>query len=171
MIATTPIRIKKHGRPKSKDELRTLTIIDAAIKNDGSPTATAKMLGITKQAADKHLDKPEIRNAVLNARAKALQAAQISRNRVYRRVAQGLDAVEVAGRVDYKERRESSKLCLQLLGDLQDGSQSDPMRPMVVMPVVVIDGNPLNYNFFGGNGKNSAAGCPTIDVPSPGDTI
>lgn len=93
-------------------------LIKLAVKHDGNRRKIAKIVGASPQAiSDRFKKNPEIETAVLNAREQALKNAGITRELVYRTVKKGLYA-KSGKNVDYRERRESAKLCLQLHRDL-----------------------------------------------------
>lgn len=107
------------------------------LKHDGNMSKAAKAMGVTKQAIANRLRKnPKIKQKLLNAREQALKQAGITRVKVYKTVAQGLKAERTVSvfnddhdgkgspyvqvtEIDYRERRESAKLCLQLFRDLE----------------------------------------------------
>lgn len=144
---------RKNGRPKAENALSKKLIKAEAVKSDGSPTALARALNISPQSAHKHLQKPEIKKAVLSEREAALRRAGITRLRVYRTIGEGLDATKIVGYdevkkepivvTDFKERRETGKLCAQLFGDLSpDNSGNLPPAPFLIFlppPKEVID--------------------------------
>lgn len=144
---------RKNGRPKALEARSKKLIKVTAVKTDGSPTAMAKTLNISPAAAQKHLNKPEIKKAVLSARELALKQAGITRLRVYKAIGAGLDATKVIGYdqiekkpilvTDYKERRETGKLCAQLFQDLMpDNANTLPPQPFLIFlppPREVID--------------------------------
>jgi hypothetical protein len=126
--------------------------IVSGIKNDGRVSAVSKELGVSYMAAKKNLAKPDIQFAITKAQQAALKKAEISRTRVYKRAAEGLDAVKYVGMdgrevVDFKERRESARFCCELMGDLPraiKGNNDGEGGTVVIMPTVLIDGKPLD---------------------------
>lgn len=146
---------RKNGRPKKGGEVQKKFLMVAAVKHDGKAKEIAKTLGISRQAVCKHLKKPEIKSLVEDSRALALKKAKISRARAYKKIAEGMEAMAISsyeGNVyiskkvpDYKERREHTKIALQLLGDLDSKENSQP--PVVInMPVITVDGRPLKFD-------------------------
>lgn len=104
--------------------------LELAIKHDGQPAAIAKEAGLSRQSVDQRIrNNPHIKAKVLTVREEALKAAKVSRIKVYRKLAQGLDA-KIINTVDglsiktnipdQKEIRETSKIFLQLMGDLKE---------------------------------------------------
>jgi len=131
---------KKGGRPKKENSLPKILIQSEAVKADGSPTKMADALGITPQSAEHHLNKPEIQELIEDARSKALKKAGITREKAYKRLAEGMDAnatttyegeiIESKNVPDYKERRENTKIALMLIGDL-DAQKNPPPPPNI----------------------------------------
>ena len=126
-----------------------------AVKADGSPTKMAKALGVTPQTAQHHLQKPKIQNAIMAARKRALKAAGITREKAYGRIADGMNANVVAiyegwaaesNAPDYKERREATKLALQLLGDLDKDGEGNEGAVIINMPSIFIDNVEVKFD-------------------------
>ena len=108
---------------------------------------------MTKQAVSRRLiENPELKKKILSARENAMKRACITRSRVYTKVAEGLDAVVVKSLAvdgefsdngkqvyveqavtDFKERRESAKMCLQLFQDLGQDAMDLP-KPAPIEP-------------------------------------
>ncbi len=109
----------------------------AVLRHGGNQAKAAKELGITKQSVSRRLiEHPELKKRILTARENAMKHAGISRSRVYATVSAGLEATKTVSvedntddsepgdriqitETDFKERRESAKMCLQLFRDLE----------------------------------------------------
>lgn len=100
----------------------------ALIKYDGNSNKAAKEVGITRRSVSRRISRnPDMKQEVLTAREQALHKAKVTRELVYKRIREGLDATVVAiyeGEViesdapDQKERREYAKMALNLFRDL-----------------------------------------------------
>lgn len=98
------------------------------IKTDGNVKEAAKKIGVSPQAIYERLDRdPKIKERVESAKELAMRKAGLTRVKVYKVIADGLNAKALTsfeGKIyeskfaDYKERRESAKLSVQLFGDL-----------------------------------------------------
>lgn len=168
-------RRKKTGRPKASEQVNNNLIKSKAIEHDGSPTAVANALGISPATACKRIkNNKDIQQTLQRIRAKCLRKSGASLLKTYKRVAEGLDATKtISANViapdgegmadahsmtkdfidvpDFKERRESSKLCLQLHGHLNDDKDKDKdsLAPPVMMPLILINNQTINYDFVG----------------------
>lgn len=148
--------MRDRGRPKPGTGISKKLLQTAAIKADGSPSIMAKELGITHQTASKHLQKPNLKKAVLSAREKALAKAQISREHIYKRLKEGTDAKLITVRwdgvakksmmPDYKERRENVKIALQLFDDLKKDGEGGEGTIINIMPAILVDGKELKFD-------------------------
>lgn len=160
--------MKKRPPPKKKC-IKKADVVKSAVKHDGSLKLMAKELGVAKQTVYYHLQKPEIKEAVNRLKDIAMEKAGITRAKVYQKVCEGLDATKVISSnviaqdgegmkdansmtkdfievPDFKERRESAKICLQLFGDLNnDADEGASGKTFINMPVIVLDGKPLNF--------------------------
>lgn len=112
----------------------------AIIKHGGNQHKAAKELGMSQPSISTRLTRnPELKQKILNAREKAMQRAGMTRSKVYETAVEGLKANVVSSfegqaiesdAPDYKERRESVKLCLQLFRDLEvDSNQEQKEKP------------------------------------------
>lgn len=138
MIKKTAKKAKKPQKKGFKHKGKGLLKV-AAVKADGKAPVMAKILGISRQAAAKHLEKPEIKNAVEEDRDRLLREAGIVRSKIYSTAAAGMDATKMVTVgmegmevIDYKERRESAKLCAQLLNDLKPDGEGAAQMPFIV---------------------------------------
>lgn len=169
------LKLKKKNPRGGQRGLKKKDVIVAAVKADGSPKKMADKLGISKPTAFQYLQQEDVKEAVLTARDKALKEAGIELNKVFKVIAAGMEATKViscnviapSGEemleahgttkdfidvVDYKERRESAKLCAQLLGEFKDSKESEGSGKVVVnMPVIFLNGQPLKFSI----GKNA----------------
>ena len=139
---------KKHGRPKGGKGVSKKLIKTKAIEHDGSPSAMAEDLGISPATAHKHLEKPDIKKAVLSARAKAIKKAGLTRVKAYRQLADQLTAKKAGeiitknGKVkdkmipDYPARDSARKDFLKILGDYTDDTPTDPEGK--VIPFIIL---------------------------------
>lgn len=109
-------------------------------KHNGNSAKAARELGIVPSTIHKAKQRPIIKSALQQLAEYNLKKAGAGKSKVYKRIAQGLDAEKVIDikngdvikDVDFKERRETAKLCLQLTGDLEEKSE-------VSVNTVVID--------------------------------
>jgi len=155
-------RRKKNGRPKAGSEVSKKLAKVSAIKHDGNAAAMAKDLGISPEAALKHLKKPEVKAVVHSARQIAIKKAGLSRNRAYAQMSRQMKAtkageiitgkgknktVEVAMVPDWLEQDKARKDFLKIVGDYTD-VQVQPITetPIIQMPVILIDNKQLIFN-------------------------
>lgn len=166
---------KKAGRPKGKALVSKKNLYKYAIKNDGKPSAIAKDLGVATQTIQHHLERnPDVLRRVESEREKAIRESGLNRLEVYQTARAGLTANKVISAnviandgegmkdansmtkdfidvPDMRERRESAKLCLQIFGDIKEGAEGVNSGPMVIMPVIVVNGDPMKF-LVGKNG-------------------
>ncbi len=139
------------------------------IRSDGNMSKAARKLGVTPQAVAKRLsENPKLKASIQEICKKGLAKAGADLDKIFLRTAEGLDAVKekpamkiklgegedagisnaVVYEVDFKERRESAKLCHLLVGNLQDKDKDGiTNRPVVIMPVIQINGVDLDFGF------------------------
>lgn len=128
------------------------------IRKGGNLSHAAKEIGITPAAVSKRLNaNPELKQNIQEECKKRLEKAGAGVEKIFKRTAEGLDAYSftILGKKkipNWKERRESVALCHKLIGnlaDVPDGPLSSGQ--IVVMPIVVVNGNPLQFKV----GKNA----------------
>lgn len=111
-------------------------------KNKGNQQKSAIELNISRQAISKRLKgNPNLKKKILTLREKAMSQAGITRSRVYRRIKEGIDAKIVylddngtpkqSKIPDRKERREYSKICLDLFRDLEPEYNPEKEKPSI----------------------------------------
>lgn len=142
---------------KAKKGLTNGDVQAAAVKADASPTKMAKILHIKKSTAHQYLQKPEIKKLVLDAREKALKASGLSLTKAFKRVDEALDAKQTffgktIQAADHDIRLKAAKLTAELHHVVKDEG-GGAHGPIVVMPVVVIEGKPLMFK-VGNNGSS-----------------
>ena len=151
-------RRSKRGRPTKGNGVSKKRLKAEAIKADGQAPLMAENLGIAQSTAYAHLQKPEIQNAIQKERDRALAKANLTRERAFQKVSDGMNAGTIVTSYrgsaketkapDYKERREHTKIALQLIGELnQKDDQGGGGGITVIMPTVVINGSEKQYEF------------------------
>jgi len=149
------LKKRKRGRPKAGEGVSKKLTKSAAIESDGSATKMAKKLGITKQSAQHHLQKPEIKKAVLTARGQAIRAAKLSRTRAYKQLSRQLDAKKsgeiivkggkIRGKMvpDWPAQDSARKDLLKVFGDYTDDTLGDlegkAIPFIILLPHVLIE--------------------------------
>ena len=138
---------RKNGRPKSGEQLSKKLILAEAVKADGAPVKMAVALGVTPQTADRHLDNPTVKKAVLDARARALKRAGITLEKTFCKIGKNLR--KQAG----PDMRHAIDKSLHLLGEGE--TAQGPQSATIIMPLIVVNGSPFRHEFLeaGGNGK------------------
>lgn len=118
-------------------------------KNGQNQHKTAKALKVSQPAVNQALKRPEVQKTLAQINEDALKEAGAHLAKVYQRAAEGLDAYKVIPGMkltlggdkpeeegiravqstapDFKERRESVKLCLQLVQRLDQKDQDESL--------------------------------------------
>src|SRR3989304_2535500 len=125
---------RKGGRPKGGGVGKKLVLI-SAVKNDGKPCKVAEDLGITPECALKHLQKPEVKNAVLDARERALKKAGITLEKTFCKIGDNLR------KKSGPDMRHAIDKSLHLLGEGE--MAQGPQPATIIMPLIVVNGSPF----------------------------
>lgn len=131
-------------------------LLKVAIAKDGKVPEIARALDVTPQAIQGHLQRhPEVTQAVENAREVAIRESRLSLTKAFTRVGEALDATQQGwGKEtdipDHDTRLKAAKLTAEFHNVVKD---AQPMGggQILVMPVIVVDGNPLKFK-VGNNG-------------------
>lgn len=133
------VKRKKHV-PDSK-------LLKAIIKNGGNLTHAAHDLGIKQPSVSKRLiEHPELKITIQEKINQCLEEAGITTKRVYGQLSDQLSAKSIDKTPDWLAQDKARKDALRLMGhlnDIPDGQLSS--GTVVVMPVIKIDGNPLDF--------------------------
>lgn len=121
-----------------------------AIKYDGKPTKVAKALGIKEPTAHRHLQKPDIKAAVLQSREDALIEAKLTRVEAYKEIKSALKAKALSWGVETKApdrdvRLKAAKLTAEIYGDINPKNTGPTGPGIMIMPIVVVNGSPLKF--------------------------
>ena len=116
------------------EKLRATRIVKSLNAHAGNASAVARELGVTPQAIAQARKRPSVQKALQDIIDSNLNKAGASLRKTYTRLAEGLEATKVINPTgltpyydtDFKERRESVKLCLQLRGHLKDDTGPGP---------------------------------------------
>jgi hypothetical protein len=120
--------------------LKAASLIKTLRKNNGNLTKTAKELGTTTAALNYAKERPIVKTALQELALQELAKAGGTRSKIYKRLAEGLDAEKVIDikegtpitAVDYAQRHKTAMDSLKLIGDHED-------KPQVVVNNAVID--------------------------------
>lgn len=132
-------------------------LIKVAAKHGGNCTKTAKEIGITHQAVSKRLNEnPHLKEKIQSIKDAALKKSGLSLVKAFKRTAEALDAKQYSfGKKtqspDHDIRLKASKLTAEFYDVLNKPDQQLSSGQIVVMPVVVVNGNPLSFKV----GKNA----------------
>src|SRR3990167_1129884 len=102
---------RKTGRPKGGNGISKKLLKAVAVKQDVCSTAVAEVLGVTKQTAYKHLQKTDVKNAVIDARERALKKAGITLEKTFCKI--GVNLRKKGG----PDQRHAIDKSLMLLGE------------------------------------------------------
>lgn len=140
---------------KNLDKVSKTSLKAAAVLSNGSPTKMGKMLGIDPSTAHYHLQKKELSDITSSARAEAIKKAKLSLVKAYKRVDEALDAKQTGfGKTfktpDHDIRLKAAKQTHEIYHP-KEADVAESGRAVVIMPVIVVDGNPLKFK-VGNNG-------------------
>lgn len=134
------------------EKARAAKVIKSFVKHNMNMAAVARAEGVSQPAIAKRIKRPEVQKALSKINEEALRKAGASLTKIYSRAVEGLDATKIipgmkiklpatdqtedinedhgisaitTDVIDYKERRESVRLCLELTGRLRTANSSE----------------------------------------------
>lgn len=124
-------------------------LLKAVVKHP-SQTKAAKALGITQQSVNDRIKRnPHLKEKIQDIRQEAIKKSGLSLVKAFKRVNEALDANQYAfGKKskapDHDIRLKAAKQTAEIHHVTKE-SEPDAGRPIVVMPVVVVNGQPLTF--------------------------
>ncbi|MFI5205456.1 MAG: helix-turn-helix domain-containing protein [Candidatus Paceibacterales bacterium] len=98
--------------------IRATRLVKTLQKKDFNQAAVARELGVTRQNIQSRMNRPEVQRTLDEVIRDNFKKAGITVEKVYLVLAAGLKATK-EGDVDFRERREAARLCLELIGHLK----------------------------------------------------
>lgn len=133
---------KKNGRPKGAAAVSKKKLLKVILKHDGNQHAAASELGTSQPNISQRLSRnPEILERVESVREQALKEARIDRKLVY-----GVIRKNITNKKSVRAQIHAIDRSLELMGDKIDSKEPMSGRPVVVMPIVLINGKPAAYD-------------------------